>query len=494
MKLKELKNKLWFNIFIRIAAIFAAFVLVLCLSNVALLVKFFSLKEKRSLSEQLLVVSELNFNDSSQVVKTLSDINEKYNFDVEVYNESGKILYTTHGSQMMDFFSLKSDKFVMTHEKLTTIKSERISGDIIFETAVRKFDQNEYLLCRKQIGNSLFAEVRVQKQLISNSASIANEFIVIISVICLIISVIWVLNFARKFSKPIAEMNEITKDMTQLDFSRKLTVNRSDEIGQLANSVNELSASLSTALSDLEETNARLRSDIELERQLDIMRRGFVANVSHELKTPISIISGYAEGLKLNVSPESKEEYCNTIIDESRRMNKLVLSILELSRYESGQIPLNKESFDIYSLCEDSLNRIFAGKDIETENKVPENTLITADPLQTEQVLKAYLENAVAHTPEGGKVWTECSISGDTVRISVFNTGSHIDEEVMPQIWQSFFRGDKSHKRDSTRFGLGLSIVTAIMKLHGHKCGVYNTDFGVCFWFESEKSPEHENN
>lgn len=490
MKLKELKNRLWFNIFIRIAAIFAVFVLVLCLSNVTLLVRFFSVKEKRALKEQLSIVSELNFNDSATVVKILSGINEKYNFDVEIYNESGRILYTTHGSQMMDYFSLKNDKFVMTHEELNTIKSERLSGDIIFETAVRKFDQNEYLLCRKQISEGLFAEVRVQKQLISNSAAIANELIIIISVICFILSVIWVLNFARKFSKPIAEMNTITKDMAQLDFSRKLNVNRNDEIGELAASVNELSASLNTALSDLKETNAKLRSDIELERQLDVMRRGFVANVSHELKTPISIISGYAEGLKLNVSPESKEEYCNTIIDESQRMNKLVLSILELSRYESGQIPLNKESFDISPLCSESLDRIFAGKDIETENKVSENTLITADPLQIEQVLKAYLENATAHTPEGGKVWTESSVSGNTVRISVFNTGSHIDEEVMPQIWQSFFRGDTSHKRDSTRFGLGLSIVTAIMKLHDRKCGVYNTDFGVCFWFEAEKTTE----
>ena len=488
MRFKELKNKLWFNIFIRIAAVFAAFVLVLCLSNVGFLVRFFSLKQKNALKEQVCAVSELNIKDSATVVKALSDINEKYNFDVEIYNTSGRILYTTHGSQMMDYFSLKNDKFIMTHEELEPIKEERLSDGIIFKTAVRRFDNNEYLLCTKPVSEDIFAEVRVQKQLIANSAAIANEFIVIISVVCFLLSVLWVLNFARKFSRPIAEMNEITRDMAKLDFSRKLSVNRSDEIGQLAASVNELSSSLNTALTDLKETNARLRSDIELERQLDGMRRGFVANVSHELKTPISIISGYAEGLKLNVSPESKEEYCNTIIDESRRMNRLVLSILELSRYESGQIPLSRESFDISALCSDCLSRIFASKDIETENKVPFGTEVFADPLQIEQVLKAYLENAAAHTPDGGKVWTESLVTDDTVRISVINTGSHVDEETMPQIWQSFFRGDKSHKRDSSRFGLGLSIVSAIMKLHGKKCGVYNTDFGVCFWFEVDKA------
>ena len=492
MRFKQLKNKLWFNIFIRIAAIFAVFVLVLSLSNVSFLVSFFSAKEKNSLREQLYTVSRLDFSDTAEVINTLSEINEKYNFDVEIYNSSGRILYTTHGSQMMDYFSLQNDKFIMTHEEMVPIKTEQLSDGIIFQTAVRKFDQTEYLLCSKKISDTIYAEVRVQMQLISNSAAIANEFIIIISVICFITSIIWVLVFARQFSRPITEMNEITRDMSKLNFGRKLSITRSDEIGQLAGSINELSSSLNTALADLKETNAKLRSEIELERQLDVMRRGFVANVSHELKTPISIISGYAEGLKLNVNAESKEEYCNTIIEESRRMNRLVLSILELSRYESGQIPLNRADFDVSALCGEGLERIFAGRDIETENKVPSGTLINADPTQIEQVLKSYLENAASHTPDGGKVWTESTVKENLIRISVFNTGSHVDEEIMPQIWQSFFRGDKSHKRDSSRFGLGLSIVSAIIKMHGHKCGVYNTDFGVCFWFEADPAEAHK--
>ena len=128
-------------------------------------------------------------------------------------------------------------------------------------------------------------------------------------------------------------MNTITRDMANLKFDRTITVNRNDEIGQLASSVNEMSASLSNTLDDLKRTNLKLRDEIELERQLDVMRKTFVANVSHELKTPISIISGYAEGLKLNVNGDNREAYCDTIIDESRRMNNLVLSILELSKY-----------------------------------------------------------------------------------------------------------------------------------------------------------------
>lgn len=486
MSFKNLKNKLWFNIFIRIAVIFIAFVLVLTLSNVSFLVNFFVSKEKTALKEQLVNVSELNFDDTAAVIETITEINEKYNFDIEIYNSQGSIIYTTHGGQMMDFFNQGNDRFAMSHEEMIPIKSEEMSNGITFETAVRRFDKSEYLLCRKQIADNLFAEVRVQKELISNSAAIANEFIVIISFICLAISIIWVLIFARHFSKPITEMNEITKDMAKLNFSRKLEVERSDEIGELASSVNGLSDSLSSALENLKATNEKLMDEIELERKLDVMRKGFVANVSHELKTPISIISGYAEGLKLNVNSDSKEAYCDTIIEESRRMNKLVLSILELSKYESGQIPLEYQSFDISLLCSDMLCRIFKNKNIITENKIKPQTLVYADAVQIEQVLKSLLENAAAHTNDGGIVSTDCMENNGKLRILVHNTGSHIDDELMPEIWQSFYRGDKSRKRESSRFGLGLSIVAAVMKMHNNACGVYNTENGVCFWFELE--------
>lgn len=489
LNLKNLRQKLWFNIFIRVAVIFIAFIFVLTISNISFLVNFFVLKEKNALKNQLTVVSNLNLDDTDSILKTLSEINETYNFDVEIYNNRGSILYTTHGGQMMDFFQQNNDRFHMSHEEMRPIKSENLGDGIIFQTVVRKFDNKEMLLCKKEISQGIFAEVRTQKQLITNSAAIANEFIIIISSVCFVISIIWVLLFAKKFSKPITEMNKITKDMASLNFSRKIENISRDEIGQLSASINELSDSLSLALQDLKEKNSQLEDDIETERQLDIMRKAFIANVSHELKTPIAIINGYAEGLKLDINPESRKEYCNTILEEGNRMNRLVLSILELSKYESGQIPINPEPIDIGIMAESMLKRIFLNSNISTDCTIPQNTLILADTVQTEQVLGALLENAAVHTPEGGKVWIESS-GTDIVRISVFNTGSHIDNEIMPQIWQSFYRGDTSHKRDASRFGLGLSIVSAIIKGHNHNCGVYNTEDGVCFWFEADRVKE----
>lgn len=486
MSLNTLKQKLWFNIFIRVAIIFIVFILILTLSNVAFLVNFFVLKEKNSLVTQLETVSALDLEDTQAVHSTLSKISENRNFDVEIYNLQGSILYTTHGGQMMDFIEQNNNRFNMSHEDMIIKTSEILDNGITFQTVVRKFDKTEMLICKKEIKQDIFAEVRVPKQLITNSAAIANEFIVIVSSVCFLLSIIWVLIFAKKFSKPISEMNKITKDMAALNFSRKIENVGNDEIGELSVSINELSDSLSSALEDLKRKNQKLQDDIEAERRLDAMRKAFIANVSHELKTPIAIINGYAEGLKLDINPDSKEEYCNTIIEEGNRMNKLVLSILELSKYESGQIPVNLTCVNIGNLVQDKLDKIFRDSHVNYKNSIPNDTFVLADTVQIEQVLVALLENAAAHTPKDGQV--EVTSSGESIiRVSVFNTGNQIEDEKMSQIWQSFYRGDASHKRDNTRFGLGLSIVSAIIKMHNSRCGVYNTENGVCFWFELEK-------
>lgn len=487
LKLYNLKSKLWFNIFLQVAAIFAIFVTVLTLCNTTLLSKFFFLRQKNTLSAQTNRIDSIEISDTQAVSELLTDISENYNFDVEIYDSSGNIKYTTQGAQMMDFFIDGRPEFRMKHEELITTKRQTLANDVIYEEAVRRFDNNEFLLCRKQISDNLFAEVKIQKQLLLSSAATANEFITAIAILCLLLSLVWVIIFARRFSKPISQMNEITRDMANLKFDRVIEVDRSDEIGELAHSVNEMSASLSATLDDLNRTNAKLRDEIELERELDKMRKTFVANVSHELKTPIAIISGYAEGLKLNVNGDHREEYCDTIIDESNRMNKLVLGILELSKYESGQIPANKTTFDIYDMADMLLSRIFDNCDIVATNNIPRHTMVFADQAQIEQALRAYIENAKSHVTSGGTITLFSEDTGDKMRVCVHNTGSHIAKEKMPYIWQSFYRGDDSHKRDKTRFGLGLSIVNAVMNIHNNNCGVYNTDDGVTFWLELDR-------
>ena len=231
------------------------------------------------------------------------------------------------------------------------------------------------------------------------------------------------------------------------------------------------------------------RNEIEAERRLDKMRKGFVANVSHELKTPISIISGYAEGLKLDIGDKTRrEQYADVIIDESGRMNDMVLSLLELSRMESGQMPLDPQIYNLSEQLEETAARMIAkAGDVEISTEIPKDIYVCADMVNVDKILNNYLSNAISHLREGGKIVLSAESEGDEVRVSVYNDGEAIPPEEMERIWESFYRVDSSHKRESDRVGLGLSIVKAAVALHGTQCGVLNKPLGVEFWFTLKK-------
>lgn len=486
--MKNIKNKFWFRLFVRTGIVFVVFLAVLSLANTTLLSKYYIWTQKKVLKDQAETVKAIDISDRNGTINTLTEIQDKYGVEIEIYTATDKTLYTTTGGQMLSYFYFGSDKIHMNHRPLRPIEQKIFPDGSILETAEDPQNLNRYLVYRAKLEDGNFVELRMQIALLQNSAKIANTFITIVTVVCFLGALIWVFYFSKKTAKPISEMSAITKDMAALNFERKLMADQGDEIGELAASINDLSNKLDITLKNLKASNAQLRSEIELERQLDGMRRGFVANVSHELKTPISIIQGYAEGLKVNIKSEAREKYCDTIIDESRRMNKLVLSILNLSKFESGQIALSQSNFNISALLKNIGTRIFEGKNAIVSYQLPQELLVRADSDHIEQVIKSLMENAASHVNEGGNIEIYSEDKEQTIRINIYNSGSHIDEESMPQIWQSFYRGDTSHKRDNSRFGLGLSIVGAIMKLHGRECGVYNTNDGVCFWFSLDKT------
>ena len=484
-EIKNIKSKFWFRLFLKIAAIFVVFVAVLCLCNSAFLEVYYKYEKKKELISLAQNVKSIRLSDAASMIDIINSAQGEHGIEVEVYDGEGNIEYSTMGGKMMDYFSKDNRRLQMNHRPLKIIESSAFKDGSVMQTAIDEMNENKYLLYKFSINNGYTCELRVQHSMIKNSADIANRFITIIAVVVFLIALFWVFWFSKSISKPIVQMNDITGRMADLDFSKKLPAYSDDEIGQLAKSINHLSQELDNTLMDLKKSNAKLRNEIELEHQLDVMRKGFVANVSHELKTPISIIQGYAEGLKLEINSNSKDKYCDVIMDESKRMNKLVLSLLNLSKYESNQANLNNEIFDICSLAKSMAARIFENSDnVEIIYIMPENAFVKADSEMIEQALKSYFENAKSHVNENGSITVEIlKTANEKIMVSVYNTGSHIDEEIMPQIWQSFYRGDKSHNRNSGRFGLGLSIVSAIIKLHNENCGVYNTADGICFWF-----------
>lgn len=296
---------------------------------------------------------------------------------------------------------------------------------------------------------------------------------------------------SSSYVKPIHEMAMAAKKMSQLDFNTKVNTRSKDEIGELGKSINSMSEELEATISELKTANAELTKDIEKKIQIDEMRKEFLSHVSHELKTPIALIQGYAEGLKENISddPESRDFYCEVIMDEADRMNKMVKKLLALNELEFGTNKINFERFNIIEL----INNINASSDILLQQNnihlhfpYTEPFFVWGDEFMIEEVYTNYLTNAIHHAPEDGNVFISLGEKKNILRINVFNEGNPIPEDEIEKIWIKFYKVDKARTREYGGSGIGLSIVAATMKLHGREYGAYNKENGVVFYFELE--------
>ncbi len=348
-----------------------------------------------------------------------------------------------------------------------------------------------YLLYLLNNGNYLVLSTPLVA--IQENADIANRFFLFSGLAIILLAAGPIFLLTKRYTQPILELKNIAQSMSNLDFSRRYTVNTNDEIGELGSSINSLSDQLGQAISELQEANEKLRKDIERERQIDEMRKEFVSSVSHELKTPISLIQGYAEGLKVNVVQEEKDKiyYCDVIMDEANKMNKLVRELLDLSQIESGYFKLEKEVFNLGDLIDELINKytpIFTEKGIKPLiNKEPE-VMVWADMGRTEQILVNFLNNALNHINEGRDLEINVDYSDDKVHIGVFNSGPNIPEDALELIFTSFYKADKARTRQYGGTGLGLSIVKALQELDGNNYGVRNLIDGVEFWFELDRA------
>ncbi|MCR5503763.1 MAG: two-component sensor histidine kinase [Lachnospiraceae bacterium] len=242
---------------------------------------------------------------------------------------------------------------------------------------------------------------------------------------------------------------------------------------------------------ELRETNERLMEDIRKREELEEMRSEFLSNVSHELKTPIALIRGYAEGLKEGVSedPESRDYYCEVIMDEAEKMDGLVKKLLDLNSIEFGERKVEKTVFDLTGLIRDYLNDasiLGRSKNITPVFDDSSPCMVFSDENGIEEVFNNYFSNALNHVSEDGRIEIRLVRSGDIVRMSVFNTGDPIPEESIPFIWDKFYKVDKARTRKYGGSGVGLSIVKAIMESVQGGYGVINYESGVEFYAELE--------
>lgn len=350
------------------------------------------------------------------------------------------------------------------------------------------WNQSEYIEMWGQLDDNVNFLIRSPVESIRESVALSNRFLIYVGMGTLIICIGLVWYFSRRITKPIQELAELSDHMANLDFEAKYTSGGNNEIGELGDNFNRMSQKLEKAISELKQANNSLQQDIEQKEKMEQMRTEFMGNVSHELKTPIALIQGYAEGLKegVNDDPESRDFYCDVIMDEAGKMNRMVKNLMTLNQLEFGNDKVEFERFNLTELIGgvlQSMDILSQQKDVKLIFREENPVYVWGDEFKIEQVVRNYVSNAYNHVNEEKIIEVKILQEDGLAKVTVFNTGKPIPEEDVPRIWDKFYKVDKAHTREYGGNGIGLSIVKAIMESMHQQYGVKNYDNGVEFWF-----------
>ncbi|MCM1989540.1 sensor histidine kinase [Oceanirhabdus seepicola] len=420
------------------------------------------------------------------------------NIDIFIEDPMGKLLYSSKSyaigediDDLMKQIPPFKDGF---HPPLDIKKEEIIKGNIKVVWAEDLFIGADFLHVMGTLDNNNSLLLRLPLISIEKSISLANNFSLLVGVILFLVGMFVAYILSKSFTRPILEMNKTTNDLKHLKFDTKCTVESNDELGQLAQSINELSLELDSTISSLNISNKELQQEIKDKIKIDEKRKQLLNNVSHELKTPLALMQGYAEGLKLNVAKNHNrvDFYCDVIMDEAKKMNQLVQNLLNINQIEFGDTSLHKTQFEIVEFVEYILEKYhdkFEANSLNVSFNSISPSMVFVDQLKTEQILTNYINNAIQYVDKNNIINITLENLKDKIRIEVYNSSQKIPEEELEKLWDSFYKMNTARTRDIGGHGLGLSIVKAIQEATGNAYGVRSEDFGVSFWFELDKTP-----
>ena len=496
-KLKSVRVKL----FLVLCVVTILLVICLIAINSLVLENFYIYNKTNTIKE---VYNKINkyYKDPDLAINLETELKKiafRNNFDILIQSDTDLILFSTN----KDFLS----SIEVAKEKYKTYLEER--KNLLYSDAkmtIRKIDDTSnslnYILLYGKLDNGYSLYIRIPIASIEESVRISNNTLIVIGIATVIISAFVASLISKRFTSPILQLNDITKKMAKLDFEQKYRINDSDdEINELGKNINTMSDKLESTIKQLRETNSELEKDIEEKSKIDEMRKQFISDVSHELKTPIALIQGYAEGLIENVNndDESRKFYAEVILDESNKMDVLVKQLLELMKLEYGKRKFNDEEFDVVELINEVIrkcNVMLEENQIQVVFDEKKPIYAYADDFYLEQVVTNYFTNAIKHAKEvnaikhakevNGKKQIKITIQNvkNKIRVSVFNTGDKIPEEDLTRVWGRFYKIDDSRNRENSGSGIGLSIVKAIQNNYQNEYGVQNLSNGVEFYFD----------
>lgn len=487
--LKSVRVKL----FMTLSLVILLIIIFLILVNNFVLGRFYLYSKRQTLKSVYRTVNDYYNNDKSEnFEEQLEQIAIQNNFDILIRNNENVNIYTSN----KDFYSTFGQMNEMT-SRFNIGVGELIEQSDNFVIKKIKDSKNgiTYILLSSTLDNGYLLYIRIPISSIQESVKISNNFLYLMAGFAILIAAVIVSYVSRKFTDPILELNDIAKKMSNLDFSHKYRIKDvDDEINNLGRSINVMSDKLERTINQLRNSNIELEKDIEEKSKIDEMRKSFISDVSHELKTPIALIQGYSEGLleNVNTDEESRKFYAEVILDETNKMDKLVKQLLELMKLEYGKRQFNDKKFNIVEVEKEVVRKskvMLEEKKVKIEFNLSEEINVFADDFYIEQVISNYITNAIKHVKEidGKKVISivnEVNIEKNKVRVKIFNTGENIAEEHINRIWNRFYKVDESRNRTDGGTGIGLSFVKAIMNNYGNRYGVTNKDDGVEFYFD----------
>ena len=498
-KLKEKLKSVRVKLFLSLSVVIVLIILFLILMNNVVLETFYLYSKRNTLKSVYMQINEYYKNPDSKInlEEELEKIEINNDFDIIIKNDENTSIYTSNKDFLFTFGNITNNFLSKTQEVLEENKN----------MSIRKIkDRNNgitYILLVAKLDNGYFLCIRIPITSIQESVKISNKFLYLIGGLTIIMGGVIVSFISSRFTKPILELNDIAKKMSNLDFSQKYKESDAeDEINDLGISINTMSETLEKTINQLKNTNFELEKDIEEKSKIDEMRKSFISDVSHELKTPIALIQGYSEGLleNVNTDEESRKFYAEVILDETNKMDRLVKQLLELMKLEYGKRDFNNKTFNIVELEKEVIRKskvMLEEKDIKIEFKENEDIKVFADDFYIEQVITNYLTNAIKHTKEVTgdkyiKVENQIDIKNNKVIVKVFNTGDTITKEDESRIWNRFYKIDESRNREDGGTGIGLALVKAIMNNYQNKYGLNNKVNGVEFFFELDLAKENK--
>ena len=473
-----------------IVSLLVAGAILLCwVLNTTLLPRYYMHNKKEVLIENYQTISNAsaqNELESDEFAVTFDNLCSNGNIMALILQQDGKVLR----SSVNDLDALRTEFWdVLLHgDKMEVLYSNK-QYQLLKKTDARL--DSEYLVLVGVLENGDMVLMRTAVESIRESAAISNRFLLFAGAAAIVASILVAFFTTRHITKPLQQLTDISKRMVDLDFNAKYESDQSNsyEVEELGNHINRLSENLERTISELKTANVELQDDIEKKIQIDEMRKEFLSNVSHELKTPLALIQGYAEGLQecINDDAESREFYCEVIIDEADKMNRMVKKLLTLNQLEFGNDQVIMERFDMTELIRGVANStriLMEQKGIRLELENSEEAWVWGDEFKVEEVITNYMSNAINHADGEKLIRVFYTRSEDKLRVSVFNTGQPIPEEDIEKIWVKFYKVDKARTREYGGSGIGLSIVKAIMDSFHQRCGVINHEDGVEFWME----------